>query len=405
MTGLRVLANLCSIVPGQVGGSEVYASRLLSAVASLGAAEGLGGGVEIASMAGTCSAHPELASLAWNEAPVRGGSRVLRVAAESTWLARLSAGFDLVHHFGGRLPARRSWPAVVTVHDIQPLDLPGNFSVAKRMYLGWAVPRSARAAAAVTVPSQWVADRMAERLSLPRDRFHVVPSTYAVGGAADGADTGAAAGAAGGAVDGVAAGSVGGACGGGDWPAERDWPTGGRPFLLYPAATYPHKNHDTLIAAHAAVWARHREPMLVLTGGRGRAHPAVARLVAASPGVVHLGWVDEHRLAGLLTSAVALVFPSRYEGFGLPVLEAMAAGTPVVAARAAALPEVLGDAGLLVEPDDLDGWIDALHEVSRGSAQVVAGVERGRARADRFSPERSARRLLYAWQRVAESQP
>ena len=375
MTGLRVLANLCSVVPGQVGGSEVYASRLLSAVASLGAAEGLPGSVEIASMAGTRPAHPELASLAWNEAPMRGSSRALRVAAESTWLARLSARFDLVHHFGGRLPARRSSPAAVTVHDIQPLDLPGNFSAAKRLYLGWAVPRSARAAAVVAVPSQWVADRMAERLSLPLDRFHVVPSTYAVAGAAGGC------------------------------PAERDWPTGGRPFLLYPAATFPHKNHETLIAAHAAVWARHREPMLVLTGGRGRAHSSVVRLVAASPGVVHLGWVDERRLAGLVASAVALVFPSRYEGFGLPVLEAMAAGTPVVAARAAALPEVLGDAGLLVDPDDLDGWIDALLEVSQGSSQVAAGVERGRARADRFSPERSARRLLDAWQYAAESQP
>ena len=394
MTGLRVLANLCSIVPGQVGGSEVYASRLLSAVASLPAAEDWRGSVEIAAMAGTRPAHPEMASLAWNEAPVRGGSRALRVAAESMWLARLSAGFDLVHHFGGRLPARRKSPAVVTVHDIQPLDLPGNFSAVKRLYLGWAVPRSARAAAVVTVPSQWVAERMVERLGLPRDRFHVVPSTYAVAGAADGA--------VGGLADGA---SHGPAAGSGDRPAERDWPTAGRPFLLYPAATFPHKNHDTLIAAHAAVWARHREPMLVLTGGRGRAHPAVARLVAASPGVVHLGWVEERRLAGLVASAVALVFPSRYEGFGLPVLEAMAAGTPVVAARAAALPEVLGDAGLLVDPDDRDGWTDALLEVSRGSSQVAAGVERGRARADRFAPERSARRLLDAWQRAAESQP
>lgn len=372
--GLRVLANLCSIVPGDVGGSEVYVTRLLAAVASLPAADRLGCRVEIASMAGTRTAHPELAPFAWNEVPVRGDNRALRIAAESTWLARLSAGFDMVHHFGGRLPARRAAPALVTVHDIQPLEMPRNFSAAKRRYLGWALPRSARAATVVTVPSKWVADRMAERLGLPRERFHVVPSTYAAEGAA---------------VD----------------PAEQASPTGGRPFLLYPAATNPHKNHETLIAAHAAVWARHREPMLVLTGGRGRAHSAVARQVASSPGVIHLGWVEARRLAGLLASAVALAFPSRYEGFGLPVLEAMAAGTPVVASTAGALPEVVGDAGTLVDPDDFDGWVDVLSEVGRGSPRIAASVERGRLRAERFAPRRSALTLVEAWLRAAGSRP
>ncbi len=372
--GFRVLANLCSIVPGDVGGSEVYVTRLLAAVASLPAADRLGCRVEIASMAGTRTAHPELASFAWNEAPVRGDNRALRIAAESTWLARLSAGFDMVHHFGGRLPARRAAPALVTVHDIQPLEMPRNFSAVKRRYLGWALPRSARAATVVTVPSKWVADRMAERLGLPRERFHVVPSTYAAERAA---------------VD----------------PAEQASPTGGRPFLLYPAATNPHKNHETLIAAHAAVWARHREPMLVLTGGRGRAHSAVAHQVASSPGVIHLGWVEERRLAGLLASAVALAFPSRYEGFGLPVLEAMAAGTPVVASTAGALPEVVGDAGTLVDPDDFDGWVDVLLEVGRGSPRIAASVERGRLRAERFAPRRSALTLVEAWQRAAGSRP
>ena len=362
MSGLRVLANLCSVVPGQVGGSEAYAARLLAAVASMpglrdGAVE-----LELASMAGVRSAHPELARLAWHEARWRGNSRVRRAAVESTWLARRSVGFDLVHHFGGRLPARRAGLPVLTVHDIQPLDLPSNFSATKRRYLGWALPRSVRAAALVTVPSQWVADRLADRLAVPPDRVRVVPPTYRA------------------------------------WtPPAGPAPLDGQPFVLYPAATYPHKNHAALIAAHAAVRARHGDTLLVLTGAAGRAHADVSEQAARTPGVVHLGWVDDARLASLMSAAVAVAFPSRYEGFGLPVLEAMRSGTPVIAADAAALPEVVGDGGTLVDPDDVHGWVDALAEARSGSPRIRRQVDRGRVRAADFAPELAAGRLLKAW--------
>ena len=362
MSGLRVLANLCSVVPGQVGGSEVYAARLLAAVASMpglrdGAVE-----LELASMAGVRSAHPELARLAWHEARWGGSSRVRRAAVESTWLARRSVGFDLVHHFGGRLPARRAGLPVLTVHDIQPLDLPSNFSATKRRYLGWALPRSVRAAALVTVPSQWVADRLADRLAVAPDRIRVVPPTYRA-----------------------------------RTPRSGPAPLDGQPFVLYPAATYPHKNHAALIAAHAAVRARHGDTLLVLTGAAGRARAEVAEQAARTPGVVHLGWVDDARLASLMSAAVAVAFPSRYEGFGLPVLEAMRSGTPVIAADAAALPEVVGDGGTLVDPDDVDGWVDALVEARSGSPRIRRQVDRGRVRAADFAPELAAGRLLEAW--------
>lgn len=370
MSGLRVLANLCSMVPGQVGGSEVYAARLLAAVT-----QRLGSGVnavdlELASMAGARTAHPELASLAWHEARWGGGNRVRRAAVESVWLARRSAGFDVVHHFGGRLPARRAGVSVLTVHDIQPLDLPANFSAAKRRYLGWALPRSARAADLVTVPSQWVADRLVDRLDVPPERIRVVPSTYRASSRA---------------LD--------------------DSPMGGQPFVLYPAATYPHKNHALLIEAHVAVRTRHADTLLVLTGAEGRAHSEVAEQAARTPGVVHLGYVDEHRLASLIAAARAVAFPSRYEGFGLPVLEAMQCGTPVIAADASALPEVLDDGGTLVDPSDMDGWVDALREAREGSARIARHVELGLARAAEFAPDRVADRLLDAWRAAAGAAP
>ena len=373
MTGpsVRVLANLCWMVPGDVGGSEEYASRLLAAVAD---AADAGIEVEVAALRGAAEAHPELSAFRLHEVPYGGGRRSVRLALESTWLARRSAGFDLVHHFGGRLPERWTAPAAVAVHDIQPLDLPGNFSAVKRRYLGWSVPRSVRRCRLVTVPSQWVADRLIDRLSVPPERVVVVPSTWAPPRAPDGppdADPAA-----------------------GDGGRER-------PFVLYPAVTHPHKNHELLIAAHGRLRRRHPDVELVLTGSPGRSHARVAGLAGPGPGVVHLGRVPADRLHRLIGAAAAMAFPSRYEGFGLPVLEAMHAGTPVVAAAAAALPEVTGDAAALVDPDDADGWVDALDEVLSGSPETRRRVERGRVRARRYSPPRAAARLTEAWRRAA----
>ncbi len=371
MSALRVLANLCSIVPSQVGGAEPYVTRLLAAVASQIPDQAPDVSLDLASMAGVRAAHPELGGLSWHEAPWPPDSRVRRAAVESTWLARLSSGFDVVHHFGGRLPARRSGLSVLTVHDIQPLELPANFSAMKRRYLGWALPRSVRAADLVVVPSQWVADRLSERLSIPAGRMRVVPPTYA---------------------------HPRPLAGGTGPPAEASVKP---PFVLYPAATYPHKNHATLLEAHSAVRARHHDLQLVLTGARGRAHAQVTEQAARTPGVVHLGWVDDARLASLMSQAAAVAFPSRYEGFGLPVLEAMQSGTPVIASSTTALPEVVGECGTLVDPDDIDGWVDALSEARSGSSRIREQVDRGMVRAADFAPERAAGRLLEAWRAAA----
>ena len=383
--GIRVLANLCWMVPGDVGGSEEYASRLLAAVADAGAA---GIEVEVAALRGAAETRRELGAFRCHEAPYGGRRRSVRLALESTWLARRSAGYDLVHHFGGRLPERWTAPAAVAVHDIQPIDLPGNFSAVKRRYLGWSVPRSVRRCRLVTVPSQWVADRLTDRLGVPPERVAVVSSTWAAAPGLVGAES--AAGDAG-------AGRIGAGGSAGEGEGRE------RPFVLYPAVTHPHKNHELLIAAHRLLRRRHPDVELVLTGSPGRSHARVAGLVGGGSGVAHLGRVPADRLHRLIGAAAAVAFPSRYEGFGLPVLEAMHAGTPVVAAAAAALPEVAGDTGALVDPDDLDGWVDALDEVLSGSPEARRRVERGRARALRYAPARAAARLTEAWRRAAEA--
>src|SRR5581483_12014149 len=135
------------------------------------------------------------------------------------------------------------------------------------------------------------------------------------------------------------------------------------PFFLYPAITYAHKNHSVLVTAFADV-VRHRpDALLVLTGGPAEMeHELSDRAVAL--GIAHrirrLGRIPRGNLTWLYRNATALTFPSRFEGFGLPVLEAMGHGCPVIAAAAAALPEVVGDSGMLLPPDDPGAWAAAM---------------------------------------------
>jgi glycosyltransferase involved in cell wall biosynthesis len=121
-------------------------------------------------------------------------------------------------------------------------------------------------------------------------------------------------------------------------------------MLLYPARGWPHKNHAMLFEAWQLLRTRRPELELVLTG----AHPD--ELPTPPPGVQVRGLVSRSELVDLYGRAAALVFPSRYEGFGLPLLEAMATGCPVAAARAGSLPEVVGDAGVLFDPDDPEAF-------------------------------------------------
>jgi glycosyltransferase involved in cell wall biosynthesis len=124
-------------------------------------------------------------------------------------------------------------------------------------------------------------------------------------------------------------------------------------FLLYPARRWPHKNHGLLFEAFAEVRRRHAGLELVLTSYDG----------AAPDGVRSLGHVSRGELVDLYQRAAALVFPSLYEGFGQPPLEAMACGCPVACSNAASLPEVVGDAARLFDPASRDEIVDAIEDV------------------------------------------
>jgi glycosyltransferase involved in cell wall biosynthesis len=165
------------------------------------------------------------------------------------------------------------------------------------------------------------------------------------------------------------------------------------PFVLCAGGSSLRKNLASLAEAWPTIHRARPELSLVLSGPESQRRSA---LFASLAGTVLSGRLPDRIMPSLVSAASCLVVPSVYEGFGLPALEGMAAGTPVVAARASSLPEVVGDGGLLVEPSK-DGLIEGVLAVVEGSKEIVDLVVRGRQRAAQFTWERSALAHARIW--------
>lgn len=175
-------------------------------------------------------------------------------------------------------------------------------------------------------------------------------------------------------------------------------------FFLFVGTLQPRKNLDMLLRAHARLPLKLRaEVPLIVVGREGwGCAETVARLKDPSSGHVRwLSYVPHEDLPVLMNMALALVFPSLYEGFGLPVLEAFAAGVPVIASNATSVPEVTGDAALLVDPVDEAAWAEAMEAVT-ASSELCAGLRsNGAARARAFSWDQAAASLGRIYTEVA----
>ncbi len=180
---------------------------------------------------------------------------------------------------------------------------------------------------------------------------------------------------------------------------------GGRPFLLAMGSLDARKAIDSLVTAFGRLTDDHPDLVLVIAGPDGGHRSTVEAARAALPAatarrVLLLGPVDDPTRSALLRGAAALAYPSVYEGFGLPIIEAMAEGVPVVATATGGIPEVAGDAAELVAPGDLDALADALDRVFTDDDHRAELVAAGQARAATFTWTRTALGLADLWRRA-----
>ncbi|MGH2699025.1 MAG: glycosyltransferase family 4 protein [Actinomycetota bacterium] len=357
----KVGINLLWLVPGVVGGSETYTTRLLHGLVERSSELDY----TLFALPPFADAHPELAkSFKIAYAPVTGSLKSFRVAGENSWLAAQCRRrhLDLLHHAGGTIPEVRAARAVLTIHDLQYLYYPEYFTKPKLTYLKTMVPRSAEVARLVLTPSEFTRRTVIERLNIDPSIVVVVP--HGISPRTLRAPN--------------------------DVRARYGIP--GR-FFLYPAITYPHKNHLVLIEAFAKTLEDYPDTMLVLTGAKGSMEVRIAKEVAKlgiHDRVLRLGYIPSADLDALYIEAVAMTFPSRFEGFGAPLLEAMARRCPVIASDATALPEVVEDAGYLVSPDNPDQWAHAMTHLLGDDAKREELAESGIKRATEFTWSRAA---------------
>jgi glycosyltransferase involved in cell wall biosynthesis len=269
-------------------------------------------------------------------------------------IERWTGAVDVVHALNFVAPPARV-PVIVMVHDLTFVRFPELCTPDTLRYPD-AIRRALARGAHLHVPSDFVADEVRDEFGLEPDRVTRIYSGLAP-------------------------------TGGGDADAGRRR-AGASRYVLALGTVEPRKNLPRLVAAFDTLASEDPEARLVVAGPDGWGTGAFTEAVAHAHHrhrVHRLGWVDPKDRRDLLAGAAAFAYPSLYEGFGIPPLEAMAAGTPVVAARAGAIPEIVGDAAELVDPHDADALAAALHRVLNDAAHRARLVALGTERAARFT--------------------
>jgi glycosyltransferase involved in cell wall biosynthesis len=338
---IRVGLSALTLVPGVVGGSEVTFRALARELPKIDDLDITVFAPSIAPDAGEgartriVTAYPATPStagraIAMGRSLVAGGRIRQEMGLDE---------IDVLHFpFSTMIPTVRTVPTVSTIHDMQHEYLPEFFSRSELAYRRFLYGRTARLSDLVIAVSSHGAETLVEHLGIQLEKVRVI---------APGVDL------------------------------TRFKPSGEprEPFIFFPANRWPHKNHTTLFAALELLRARHPELELVLTGS-GHSDLPVPK------GVIVKGRVSADELVRLYQRASALVYPSLYEGFGIPLIEAMASGCPVAASNSTSIPEVCGGAAALFDPRSAD---DIAASIEKLLACPQPFVEAGLVRAQDFT--------------------
>ena len=358
---------------GNLSGVGYYTARLMESLAN-GAGEGTLD--RIVALSNRAVALPEGGRIqAWDAD---------RLPVRSLWMQVVLPGIlrrlrpDLVHYTNYLAPVAAGVPYVVSVHDMTLSVVPECHTLKKRLLTARLLPLVARRARLVLTPSRSTRDDVVRLLGIDPARVRVIPYAASPRFRPAGRD---------------------------DAPPRA---AGEDPYFLYVGTLEPRKNLARALRAFAKVSRRLPAHRFVIVGQRGWKYGEILReaVRADCPGrVVLTGYVPESELPALYAHATAFVYPSLYEGFGLPVVEAMACGTPILTSRSSSLREIAEGAALLVDPRD-EG------EISRGLECLAADEglraelrRRGLERAAEYSWDRTGRETVAAYRQALESSP
>jgi glycosyltransferase involved in cell wall biosynthesis len=372
---MHIGLNLVYLVPGYTGGTETYARELIPELVA--AAPNTRFTAFVNREAAAAGNAPWGDVIPAVTVPVRARNRMEWVRGEQQLLPRLAAraGVDLVHSLANTAPAWGRFRRVVTIHDLSYRLVPEAHLGLLGLGMRVLVPLGARRSHRIIVDATSTRDDLHRLLGTPMGKVDVVPLGL-------GAEVQAA-----------------------PMPEAQlrtHLNAGRRPIALCVAAKRPHKNLRRLLGALALIPAPDR-PLLVLPG-YSTPHEAELRARAAELGITDdvrfLDWVGAEELEGLYAAAGAFVFPSLLEGFGLPVLEAMARGVPVACSSSGSLAEVAGDAALRFDPESESSIAAAITTLLNDQELAERLRVSGRARAAKFTWAATAAATLDCYDRT-----
>jgi glycosyltransferase involved in cell wall biosynthesis len=368
---VNVGINLCHLVPGETGGIEIYAMRLLEGLAALETPPRL----VVFAPRTACeplrrepwSSSAELVPLAFD--PRHPATRVL---AEQTLLpsAVRGRGLDVLHNMSSFAPAFPGIPQVTTIHDLIYKRFPETHAGLLSLGMRALVPLAARRSRRIIADSEATKRDIVELLHIDPGRIDV---SYAGPGMREAEPIPERA-------------------------LRERFDLGSAPIVLTVSAKRPHKNLERLFEAFAGV--RLETPPVLVVPGYGTSFEGELRRRAdeSAPGRIRFtGWLEDEALEGFYRAAACFVFPSLAEGFGLPVLEALARGVPVACSNASSLPEVAGDAALYFDPFETDAIRKAIERLLSEPELDARLAEAGPKRARSFTWETTAERTLESY--------
>ncbi|HEX7300719.1 MAG TPA: glycosyltransferase family 1 protein [Solirubrobacteraceae bacterium] len=365
---MHVALNLVFLVPGETGGMETYARELIPRLAAID-------GVRLTALVNREAADEDFGCDRL-VVPVRARNRIDWVRGEQQHVWRMAdrAGADVLHSLGSTAPLLGGARRVTTIHDLNYKLVPETHFGLRGLGMRALVPAAARRSHRIIVDAASTKRDLVEHLGTVGDKIDVVPLAAGPPQVAPVPEEALRAG----------------------------LRLGTRPVVLSASAKRPHKNIAGLLEALARI-PIDRRPVLVVPG-YPTPYEAELRAMAAGLGVrddvVFPEWLEAADLEGLYALAACVVVPSLYEGFGLPVLEAMVRGVPVACSDRSSLPEVAGDAALLFDPEDVVAIASAIERLV-GDRELADRLARaGRERAASFSWDRTATQTVESYRRA-----